>query len=211
MSPKRSPVVLASLAALVVTQAACAASAEPREASASAPSACSGPVPPQLAAPNGNGLAFELLAEGVQIYSCAESSGATGAPAWTFQAPEATLMDRSGVRAGTHGAGPTWEAADGSSVVGAKLESAASEPAAIPWLLLRASAHRGGAGRMTGVTFVQRIETSGGVAPSEGCSAATVGAVARVPYRALYCFYSAQETRADGKTKPVLSGATPRL
>jgi hypothetical protein len=39
------------------------------------------------------------------------------------------------------------------------------------------------------VTFVQRVQTSGGVAPSSGCSAAAVGAVARVPYEARYCFY----------------------
>jgi hypothetical protein len=42
---------------------------------------------------------------------------------------------------------------------------------------------------MTDVTFVQRVATSGGNAPAEGCRAETVGAVARVPYRAVYCFY----------------------
>jgi hypothetical protein len=39
------------------------------------------------------------------------------------------------------------------------------------------------------VTFVQRIGTSGGVAPAGRCSGSTVGALAQVPYRAVYCFY----------------------
>jgi hypothetical protein len=44
---------------------------------------------------------------------------------------------------------------------------------------------------MADVRFVQRVQTSGGSAPSEGCSAASVGTVARVPYRGVYCFYRA--------------------
>ncbi len=42
---------------------------------------------------------------------------------------------------------------------------------------------------MEDVTFVQRIRTSGGNAPAEGCDASHVGDLARVPYRAVYCFY----------------------
>lgn len=45
------------------------------------------------------------------------------------------------------------------------------------------------------VTFVQRIRTWGGNAPSGGCDAARAGAVARVPYRALYCFYRSEAAR----------------
>jgi uncharacterized protein DUF3455 len=202
MTWKVSSAVFASIAALLASAAGCAASAG-REPAASAKlpeaaaSLCSDATPPTLAAPAGNDLAFELLADGVQIYSCASPSGAAaGGPAWAFQAPEATLLDRAGQLAGTHRAGPTWEALDGSSVVGAKVEGATPDPAAIPWLLLRAASHGGGPGRMADVTFVQRLQTSGGVAPSEGCSAASVGAVARVPYRAVYCFYRGHESRA---------------
>jgi hypothetical protein len=72
--------------------------------------------------------------------------------------------------------------------VAAKLEALPRDPAAIPWLLLRATSH-GGSGRMGDVTFVQRIRTSGGNAPPTGCDAQHAGSVARVPYRALYCFY----------------------
>lgn len=204
--PKLGPVVFASIAALLVGAAYASSAGEP----AAPASVCRAAMPPALTAPAGNGLAFELLAEGVQIYSCAQSSNAAG-PAWALQAPEAKLIDGRGQYAGTHRAGPTWEALDGSSVVGAKIEAAPSDSGAIPWLLLRAASHGGGPGRMADVTFVQRIQTSGGIAPSEGCSAATVGAVARVPYHAVYCFYRSDESRPEGKSAtPARSDGSPR-
>jgi hypothetical protein len=153
-------------------------------ASASA-SACGGALPAGLAVPAGNDLAFELPADGVQVYAC---GGTGGAFAWTFQAPEAKLLEPGGQLAGSHYAGPTWESSDGSKVVGAKVDGATPDPAAIPWLLLRAASHAG-SGRMAEVSFVQRVRTSGGNAPAGGCDAAHAGAVARVPYRAVYCFY----------------------
>jgi hypothetical protein len=146
---------------------------------------CSGKLPAALAAPAGHELAFEFSAEGAQIYVC---GGAAGAYAWAFQAPEAKLVDSRGQPAGTHYAGPTWEGVDGSKVVGAKVESATPDPAAIPWLLLRAAANAG-SGRMADVTFVQRIQTWGGMAPQGGCGTSNVGAVVRVPYHAVYCYY----------------------
>jgi hypothetical protein len=144
-----------------------------------------GELPPVLAVPGGNDLAFVLEAEGVQVYSCSASGASFG---WAFQAPEARLFETNGPAAGTHYAGPTWESTDGSKVVGAKLEAVTPDAAAIPWLLLRAASHAG-RGRMGEVTFVQRVGTSGGIAPSDGCDAAHAGAVVRVPYRAVYRFY----------------------
>jgi hypothetical protein len=146
---------------------------------------CGGDLPPSLAVPPGNDLAFALEAEGVQIYSCAASAASFG---WMFQAPEATLSELRGPVVGKHYAGPTWESTDGSKVVGAKLEAATPDASAIPWLVLRAASHAGN-GRMEKVTFVQRILTWGGNAPSGGCDATHAGATARVPYRAVYCFY----------------------
>jgi len=170
-------VIAASAASLSLGSAA----AEPgRETSA-----CGGALPPSLTVPAGNELAFALEAEGVQIYTCAASAASFG---WAFQAPEAKLSEASGPAAGTHYAGPTWESTDGSKVVGAKLEAATPDAAAIPWLLLRAASHAG-SGRMEQVTFVQRIRTWGGNAPQRGCDATHAGEVARVPYRAVYCFY----------------------
>jgi hypothetical protein len=204
---KVGSIVFASIAGLL-GEATPAVAAD--KAPAASASVCSDAGPPATAAPAGQELAFELLAEGVQVYACVPGA-APGVPAWAFQAPEATLSDRRGEYAGSHGAGPTWKALDGSSVVGAKVESATPDPAAIPWLLLRAASHGGERGRMADVTFVQRRDTSGGTAPSEGCSAGTVGAVARVPYRAVYCFYRSHGTRPEGEsTTQTLSRGAPR-
>ncbi|HET7824491.1 MAG TPA: DUF3455 domain-containing protein [Anaeromyxobacter sp.] len=201
----KARVVGGSIAVLVA--AISTASAEERRAAS--PSASSAPIPAALAAPAGHELAFELLADGVQIYSCVHARGAAGAAAaWEFQAPEATLTDRRGRRAGQHGAGPTWEALDGSSVKGAKVESATPDPSAIPWLLLRAASHGSGAGQMADVTFVQRVWTSGGNAPSDGCGDATVGATARVPYRAVYRFYHTRAIRPGEGERAIPTGGS---
>lgn len=148
-------------------------------------------VPPELAVPSGHELAFELFADGVQVYRCADTvlPGGSQSPGWVLHAPEATLVTRHGVHAGRHSAGPTWEALDGSGVVATKIESAPSERAAIPWLLLRATSHPGRDGSMANITFVQRVATSGGNAPSNSCTRDTLGTTVRVPYRGVYCFY----------------------
>lgn len=113
------------------------------------------------------------------------------APAWVFRSPEAELIGLFGWPAGKHYAGPTWEALDGSTVVGKRLAGATVDAGAIPWLLLQASAHAGN-GRMSKVTYVQRLFTHGGNAPAEGCDADHVAAVAKVDYTALYAFYGAR-------------------
>jgi hypothetical protein len=185
---KTRAVILVTAAALMVAVVTPAVSEDVARVGVDPGGPCPGNLPASLAAPAGHDLAFELSADGVQIYVC---GGPPGAHAWAFQAPEAKLVDSRGQLAGTHHAGPTWEGVDGSKVVGAKVEGATPDPAAIPWLLLRAASNAG-AGRMADVTFVQRIQTSGGLAPAAGCGSATAGAVARVPYRAAYCFYRKQ-------------------
>jgi hypothetical protein len=200
-APKTVPMLSPTLIAAGLILAGCGgmqgppAAAGPTAAAASAASTsrspCRGPLPsPTLEVPAGNELDFHLEAVGVQIYTC--TATATG-PAWVFKAPEANLFSGTGEPAGTHYAGPTWEALDGSKVVGARVSGFTPDPASIPWLLLRAASHAG-EGRMDEVTFVQRLRTSGGVAPVDGCdaTAAGAGAVARVPYTATYCFYEAK-------------------
>jgi hypothetical protein len=67
-------------------------------------------------------------------------------------------------------------------------------PDAIPWLLLEAvGVQEGPTGGDTLVrtTFIQRVNTEGGLAPSSGCStAADVGKKAFIPYKADYFFFS---------------------
>jgi len=140
-------------------------------------------------------LAMIVAAEGVQIYECRADQARAGAHAWTFVAPEAELFDVAGRRIGRHYAGPHWEATDGSrfaATVVARAEAPTEDD--IPWLRLttRDVAAQGSFGN---VTSVQRVRTAGGVAPATGCSAATAGASARVPYTADYLFYVPQPTQ----------------
>jgi hypothetical protein len=153
------------------------------------------PLPsPTLAAPSGHRLAFLLNASGVKIYVC---QAAAGGFAWTFKAPQAALVDRHAHVLAKHYAGPTWESVpDGSKVVAEKIREFTDDPRSIPALLLKANAHEG-EGRMSSVSYIQRLETSGGVSPADGCDAQHVSAVARVAYAATYYFYRAARRNGD--------------
>jgi hypothetical protein len=147
-------------------------------------------VPAAIAVPPGNTLFLVGHARGAQVYKCV----ATGSTfAWTLQYPAAVLYDDAGHAIVTHYAGPTWRAYDGSTVVGTRVASApAPVPGAIPWLLLSArNATPANHGLLAPTTYIQRINTTGGVAPSTGCDAAHVGAIRAVPYTADYYFYKA--------------------
>jgi len=144
---------------------------------------------PSLSPPAEARLVLQVAAEGVQIYTCtAQGSGV----AWTLTAPEAVLRDSGGKTIGKHFAGPSWQASDGSTVVG-EVAARADAPGgnAIPWLLLRAKSHTG-AGQFADIAFIQRIDTAGGLAPVAGCDAGTQGNEVRIPYSAAYLFYAAR-------------------
>ena len=149
-------------------------------------------VPDPLEPPAGAVLSLSVHAVGVQIYRCSAAPDNPSGFGWTFVAPEADLFDSSGRRMGRHYAGPTWEATDGSKVVGAlKAAVESPEPTAIPWLLLRAKSTEGH-GVLSRTTSIQRLRTVGGKAPSQGCSQARAGQETKAPYRAEYDFYVAQ-------------------
>lgn len=96
---------------------------------------------------------------------------------------------------------PTWQSSLDSSVVWARMltaipagsDASCSHAGAIPCLLLQSiGSQRGpGGGRlMTLTTYVQRLNTTGGVAPAKGCSVpGDVGKQALVPYTADYYFF----------------------
>lgn len=133
----------------------------------------------------GNRVALHAYAEGVQIYQWTGTS-------WLFIAPEAQLFpddDAQTQAFGIHYAGPTWESASGSSVRGTVLDRCTPDPSAIPWLLLGVVTSDG-PGIFEGTTFIQRLNTTGGNAPSS--AGGFVGEEARVPYTADYYFYKAQ-------------------
>jgi len=136
-----------------------------------------------LQVPAGNKVAFHVYAEGVQIYRWNGTS-------WVFEGPEAVLYADAGGHGavGSHYAGPTWESVSGSKVVGTVLERCTPDPDAIDWLLLQARPDEG-PGIFHRVTFIQRVNTVGGKAPTDPGD--HVGEVARVPYTADYFFYRA--------------------
>jgi len=160
----------------------------PAAAEAKAAPAAGANVPANLAVPAGQALSMTASAKGTQIYTCAKKEGAE-AWDWAFTAPEADLFDASGGKVGTHFAGPTWLASDGSKVVGAVKEKAASPDDSIPWLLLEAKANEG-TGKLASVKYIQRTETRGGKAPAGGCDAGHAGEKSAVPYTATYLFYA---------------------
>lgn len=122
-------------------------------------------------------------AEGVQIYTCEGT-------AWKLLAPRATLTGDNDKVIATHYGGPTWEARDGSTVVGKRDAGVPGAPGAVDWLRLKATSAAAGADgdRLAGTTYIQRIHTVGGVAPAGACAA---GASAEVPYTADYVFFKA--------------------
>jgi Protein of unknown function (DUF3455) len=140
----------------------------------------------ELQPPSNQQLLVHLRGKGVQIYTCQE--GVTQF-AWTLKAPEAELFDTSGKPFGKHFAGPSWQANDGSQIIGKAAASAPSpDPDSIPWLLVTV-VNRSGEGVLARVTSIQRLNTKGGKAPSFGCDSAHAGQEVRVPYSADYLFF----------------------
>jgi len=153
-------------------------------------------IPDRIRPGANESLAAVALAKGVQIYECRESKERQGSYEWAFVAPEATLFDTHGRTIGKHYAGPHWEAADGSKIVGSVKERAdAPADGAIPWLLLGAKSV-GPQGSFSSTTSVVRANTVGGVAPASGCSEATAGKSSRVDYTADYYFYDTSRNAA---------------
>lgn len=140
-------------------------------------------VPAELRVPDGYQRVLQSFGRGVQVYDCVDGS-------WKFREPAAAIVDeRSGEIVAIHYAGPTWQSVrDGSKVVGAvKARSDAPNPQRdIPWLLLQATSTTG-PGLFANVGYIQRLTTTGGVAPAGAC---TPGQSTGVPYKATYQFWA---------------------
>jgi Protein of unknown function (DUF3455) len=143
------------------------------------------PLCDSLQVPPGNKVAFRVYALGVQVYRWNGTS-------WAFVEPVARLFADANFHGevGFHYAGPTWESNSGSKVVAARVAGCSPDPTAIPWLLLRAVS-TDGPGIFSDVTFVHRVNTKGGLAPTVPGS--SIGAVVEVPYTTEYYFYRAQD------------------
>ena len=134
--------------------------------------------------PDGQAL-LSTTASGVQIYSCEYDANHT--LGWAFKSPRATLFDSAGVEVIDHSAGPSWEARDGSRIVGHVLAQMPSDaPNSVPQLLLETHS-TGAKGMLSDVRYVQRTMTTGGAAPKASCTAEH--AAGSSPYIATYTFF----------------------
>jgi len=167
------------------------------------------PVPVTLQVPEGNEAFLIGHAFGTQDYVCAASGSGV---AFVLTTPEAVLFDNPARRVINHFFSPnpaeggtiraTWQSTRNSSVFWGGLVQAATfdtDPEfvakdAIAWLLLSQAGVLEGSGNgdnLAAATFVQRVNTVGGLAPSIGCnSPADIRKTAFVPYEADYVFFA---------------------
>lgn len=169
-------------------------------------------VPSNIEVQDGYSVFFNVHAIGTQNYMCLPAT--RGGVAWKLVGPQATLFQAFGGDLGqqlaTHFLSanpvenglprPTWQHSLDSSRVWARAIQSSTDPnyveaGAVPWLLLTVTgtaAGPTGGSALTQTGFIQRVNTSGGVAPATGCGQPPdIGALALVPYAADYYFYKA--------------------
>jgi hypothetical protein len=195
---KRFLLTTLGITALVVTSTASQAQPAHPEHGIALPN-----LPGNIQVPAGNTAFLIGHATGTQNYICLPSGNTFAFKLFT---PEATLFNHADKQIITHYFSPnpveggtvraTWQDRDTSTVWGKVVpgDSATVSPDAIDWLKVTVSGTQEGptgGDTLTRTTFIQRINTVGGVAPSRGCSsAADVGTPAFVSYKADYVFYT---------------------
>jgi hypothetical protein len=171
-------------------------------------------APPELQPPPGNELYLAAEAQGTQNYICLPSPAGV---AWTFLGPQATLFLPISLpgryvyhQVATHFlspnpaeqglARPTWQNSSDTSAVWGRVIASVSEPVIIgegniPWLLLQTAGAVAGTEGNAGfaqTTYIQRLQTFGGVAPATGCAVTEdIGHTVYMWYKARYFFYRA--------------------
>jgi Protein of unknown function (DUF3455) len=141
----------------------------------------------------GNKLAFHAYAKGVQIYKWNIVT-----QTWDLVAPQAGLFAEEGYHGeiGTHYIGPKWESKSGSLVEARRVPGTGCtpDPTAIAWILLK-QIRVEGSGLFSKVTFIQRVNTVGGLAPST--QGEFDGQIKESPYTAEYYFYSGENPSSN--------------
>jgi Protein of unknown function (DUF3455) len=165
-------------------------------------------VPASIEVPAPNQAFLVGHGVGTQNYVCLPSPS-IGRVAWTLFTPQATLFSDQREQLITHFFGPnpaeggvvrvSWEDSEDTSQVWGRVVASSTDRGfvavdAIPWLLVQivgSQAGPTGGTTITGTTFIQRVNTSGGVAPNTGCLRPTdIGNKAFVPYTADYVFFT---------------------
>jgi hypothetical protein len=141
---------------------------------------------------------------GTQNYVCLPSGDGFKFKLFT---PQATLFNGLDREVTTHYFSPnpsengtiraTWQHSRDTSTVWGKITGNAPVQGAIDLLRVEITGRQDGptgGDMLAHTTFIQRLNTSGGVAPSSGCSSlANVGTTAFVPYSADYAFYTVDQ------------------
>jgi hypothetical protein len=181
---------VASSAVVIATLTACG-SMSPMKPMAAAPMYSQANLPAAVQVPAGHKVAMETVGAGDITYQCNPKKDMAGQFEWVFVGPDAKLNDRSGKQVGKYYGPPaTWESMDGSKITGMQVAVAPSSAGNIPFQLVKANPAMG-TGAMTGVAYIQRVATSGGVAPATACDANSAGSKQIVRYQADYIFYKA--------------------
>jgi hypothetical protein len=170
------------------------------------------PVPYNIQVPDGHTAFLRTQATGTQNYTC--MPGPTGY-SWRFSGPQATLFITLKLlgrefrqQVTTHYLSPnpaengmprpTWQSSLDTSAVWGSAIASSTDPSyvaqgAIPWLLVQVVGRQAGptgGDALTVTTYIQRINTSGGIAPSLACSeTSNAGVTAFVPYTTDYVFF----------------------
>jgi hypothetical protein len=146
-------------------------------------------LPDAVRVPIGHRVALETVGVGEITYECRDKKEAAAQFEWAFVGPVAVLNDRSGKAIGSYYGPPaTWKSTDGSMVTATQLAVAPASAGNIPLQLVKANPATG-SGIMTGVTYIQRVATKGGVAPAMTCDASSKGKREVVKYQADYILY----------------------
>jgi hypothetical protein len=166
-------------------------------------------VPARIQVPQGATPFLVGHAVGTQNYICLPSGAGFNYVLFT---PQATLFGDNEKQVITHYFSPnpdeggtiraTWQDSHDTSTVWAFATGTATnatdpefvQPGAVAWLRLQVVGSQSGpigSNKLAPTTFIQRVNTSGGLMPSTGCaSSANVGHEEFVPYTADYVFYT---------------------
>jgi hypothetical protein len=161
-------------------------------------------VPPGLEVLAPNEVFLVAHGVGTQNYEC-QPAGTLGHVAWTLFTPQATLFNDLRDQLITHFSSPnpiegdnvrvTWQdSADTSRVWARATASDTDPPTELRWVRVDAVGTPAGpprGGALSRTTFIQRVNTEGGLAPATGCDHLNdAGRKAFVPYAADYVFYT---------------------
>ena len=146
-------------------------------------------LPDPVKVPAGHRVAWETVGVGEITYECRAKANMADAFEWVFVGPVAALKGRGGETLGRYFGPPaTWAANDGSALTGTQVAVAPAMAGSLPLQLVKANPAMG-SGALTGVSYIQRVATRGGVAPAMPCATGSVGKREIVQYQADYIFW----------------------